>query len=105
MPTPSTGISAAEVRTVAKLARLDLTDAQVEQYRGQLSAVLDHMQRIQRLDLAGVEPMTQPMETTGRLAEDVAGPVLTTASLMGMAPDKAEPFVKVPKVLGESSGA
>lgn len=91
-----------EVRKVAKLSRLALTDAQAEDYRSRLAGVLGYAQRLQALDLSNVEPMAHPMETTNRLGADEPGTTgLSNAALMAIAPDKHPPFVKVPKVMGE----
>jgi aspartyl-tRNA(Asn)/glutamyl-tRNA(Gln) amidotransferase subunit C len=90
-----------EVRKVARLARLVPGDAQAEDYRTRLSAVLGYVERLRALDLSGVEPMAHPMETTNRLAGDDPGPTLASAALMAMAPQTHPPFVKVPKVIGE----
>ena len=98
-------LTSAEVRRVASLARLELSDDQIVRYRSQLSAVLEHVRQLRAIDLRGVEPMTQPVETVNRFEEDSEGPTLPAAALMDMAPDKFEPFVRVPRVFGESSGA
>jgi aspartyl-tRNA(Asn)/glutamyl-tRNA(Gln) amidotransferase subunit C len=98
-------LSAAEVRKVARLARLDLSDDQVEQYRAQLSAVLGYVDRLRTLDLSGVEPMSHPGGQVNRLDDDVPHDPLPTEALMRMAPARMEPFVEVPKVIGEGGGA
>lgn len=132
--TPSNGgdgtggaITAAQVRHVARLARLRLTDAEVELERVRLSAVLGYVQRLGELDLAGVEPLTHPGEVTNRLDEDepmepgaageggvrgrsrgALGGVersLGPAELRELAPSMDGPFVAVPKVIGEGGGA
>ncbi len=93
------------VRKIAKLSRLSLTDAQVAEYGAQMSAILGHMNRLRELDLKDVEPMANVGGTTNSLGEDVPGPTLPNEALMKIAPDTMPPFVKVPKVLGEGSGA
>ncbi len=98
-------LTADEVRKVARLSRLALTDEQVERYRGQLSAILGYVQRLQQVDLAGVEPMAHVGETVNRLDDDVPGPTLSVEALMKMAPDTMPPFIKVPKVIGDGGAA
>lgn len=100
-------LSMPEVRKVAELARLALSDEQLEAYRHQLGDVLGYMQGLRALDLTGVEPMTSPLETGNRLVDDVPGPTLPNASLMDIAPPGAadEPFIRVPKVIGGGEGA
>jgi aspartyl-tRNA(Asn)/glutamyl-tRNA(Gln) amidotransferase subunit C len=94
-----------EVRKVARLSRLALSDEQVERYRTQLSAVLGYMDRLRQVDLTGVEPMAHAGEAVSRLADDTPGPTLATGAFMSMAPEKWPPFIKVPKVIDEGGGA
>ena len=93
-------LSAAAVRAVANLARLELSDDQIDDYRAPMAAVLGYMNRLQTLDLAGIEPMSHPNDTVNRLDADETKPdgLLPTEALMRMAPDKHEPFVRVPGV-------
>lgn len=95
-------LSLADTRKVATLARLALTDAQLDEHRHHLGAILNHVRQLRSLDLSGVEPMTSPVQSVNRLAEDVPGPTLTNEQLMAMAPRGAAepPFVRVPKVIG-----
>ncbi len=94
-----------EVRRVAALARLSLSDAQIEQYRGQISAILGYVHRLAELDLRGVEPLTHAADAVNRLDRDEPGPTLSNAALMAMAPEAMPPFVKVPKVIDGGDGA
>lgn len=89
-----------EVRRVAALSRLALNDAQLETARAQMGAVLGHMNTLRRLDLTNVEPMVYPSDIANRMDDDTPRAGLPTAALMDMAPEKAPPFVKVPKVIG-----
>lgn len=98
-------LSASDVRKVAHLARLRLTEQQVEEYRGKLGAVLGYVERLRELDLADVEPMTTPLETANRFAPDEPEPSLPTSTVMRLAPASSDPFIVVPKVLGDGGGA
>jgi aspartyl-tRNA(Asn)/glutamyl-tRNA(Gln) amidotransferase subunit C len=93
------------VRKVARLSRLALSDAEVEDCRVRLSAVIGYMERLRGLDLSGVEPMAHVAGLTNRLDADAPGPVLSNATLMAMAPERSEPFIKVPKVIDDGGGA
>ena len=97
-------LTSAEVRKIATLARLEITDEQVEAYREKLGAVLGYMERLRELDLTAVEPLTHPMDATNRLDDDTPGPTLPTEAFMERAPATAPPFLKVPKVLGGGGG-
>ena len=98
-------LSADDVRKVARLARLRLEEAEVEDERTRLAAVLGYVERLQSLDLDGVEPLAHVGEQTNRLDPDEVGGHLPNQTLMDMAPQTDPPFVRVPKVLGEGGGA
>lgn len=98
-------LSADDVRKVAKLSRLALSDDQVESYRHQLSAVLGYVDRLRQLDLKSVEPMAHVADTVNRLDDDTPGRTLPNAALMGLAPDRMEPFLRVPKVIDDGTSA
>ena len=100
MPEP---LSAADVQRIARLARLSLADAQVEAERTRLAAVLGYMERLRELDLTGIEPLASPLDAPAALRADEPGPTLPTSALMAMAPETVEPFVRVPKVIGEGA--
>ena len=96
MPGP---LSLDEVRHVAKLARLRLSDEQLEQYRGQLSSVLDHIARISELDVEGVEPMAHPSDLVNRLDDDEPVESLSQQQILRIAPATEGQYLAVPKVL------
>jgi aspartyl-tRNA(Asn)/glutamyl-tRNA(Gln) amidotransferase subunit C len=98
-------LSADDVRKVARLSRLALSDDQVEAYRDKLSAVLGYVERLREVNVEGVEPLTNVADAVNRLDDDVPGPTLTNETLMRMAPEAMPPFVKVPKVIGDGGGA
>ena len=101
----SHALSADQVRKVARLSRLAVSNDKVEEYRAKLAAVLGYMERLQELDLSGVEPVTNVAGSLNRLDADTPGPMLPAEALMKMAPESLPPFVKVPKVLDDGSGA
>lgn len=93
-------LSLDEVRHVAKLARLRLSDAELEQYRRELSSVLDHIARISELDVEGVEPLAHPVDLVNRLADDQPGESLPVEMVLAIAPEIEGRYLAVPKVLG-----
>jgi aspartyl-tRNA(Asn)/glutamyl-tRNA(Gln) amidotransferase subunit C len=101
MPEP---LSEQDVRRIARLARLDLTDDQVRDARHKLAAVVESFEALRGLDLAGVEPLTTVADTHSRMDPDVPGPTLPPAAVAGMAPDRFEDYVKIPKVLDGGGG-
>ncbi len=94
-----------EVRHVAKLARLRLTDDQLEQYRGQLSKILDHIAKLNELDVEGVEPMAHPGDVTNRLDDDEVGASLDVEQVLTLAPATETHFLAVPKVLTDETSS
>lgn len=93
-----------DVRHVARLARLAIPDAQIEDYRRRLQAILAYANRLAELNLDSVEPMaaiTPPdadHHTPFHIAEDRPGDMLPRDTLMKMAPAIDPPYLAVPKV-------
>jgi aspartyl-tRNA(Asn)/glutamyl-tRNA(Gln) amidotransferase subunit C len=94
-----------QVRHVAKLSRLHLTDAEVSGFCEQLSRVLEYVSKLNELPLDGVEPMAHALDMTNALRDDRPMPGLTVAQVLANAPQAAAPFFQVPKVLDEGTGA
>jgi aspartyl-tRNA(Asn)/glutamyl-tRNA(Gln) amidotransferase subunit C len=94
-----------QVRHVAKLSRLRLREEEVHPFAQQLSKVLDYVSKLGELNLDCVEPMTNAMDLTNVLREDVEQPGMPVEQALSNAPEQSPPFFKVPKVLGDGSGA
>jgi aspartyl-tRNA(Asn)/glutamyl-tRNA(Gln) amidotransferase subunit C len=75
------------VRHVARLARLHLEPDELERMREELSSILDHVDRIQRLDLEGVPPTTHVVAVENVLREDSPRPSLPAAEALREAPE------------------
>lgn len=95
----------AQVRHVAKLTRLKLTEEQVARMAEQLSSVLGYVAKLEEVDVAGVEPLAHPVELHNRFRADEAGTALGVEAALSTAPEKDPPYFKVPKVLGDGGGA
>jgi len=98
-------ITVDQVRHVAKLARLRLSEAQVEQYTAQLGNVLDYIEKIDRLDIDAIEPMNHPHDLVSVTRNDEPTDALTQEQALSNAPARSGPFFKVPKVMGDGSSA
>jgi aspartyl-tRNA(Asn)/glutamyl-tRNA(Gln) amidotransferase subunit C len=85
-----------QVLHVARLARLKLTDDEVERMSSELSAVLDHIENISQLDLDGVEPTTHVVELENVLREDVPRPSWPRETMLELAPDATDEGFRVP---------
>jgi aspartyl-tRNA(Asn)/glutamyl-tRNA(Gln) amidotransferase subunit C len=88
------------VAKVARLARLDIDDAQVEHFTEQLGKVMGHFSDIDALDLSNVEPMTQPYPLVNVMREDVEMPTLDTDEVLAAAPAAEERRFRVPPIIG-----
>lgn len=95
-------ISEAEVRYVADLANLRLSDEEVARMCAELGAILTYMDKLNELDTREVEPMAQVLyeaEETATLREDCEGPTLGSAVALANAPLAGAGHFKVPKVI------
>ena len=98
-------IDQAQVRKVAKLSRLDLTEAEVKEFTGQLSAILDYVEKMNELDTENVEPLAHCLPVSNVFREDSVKESLGTEETLSNAPQRDGKFFKVPKILDDSSGA
>jgi len=93
-------ITEADVRHVAMLARLALTDEQVGSLTAELSSLLGHIDDLRKLDLEGVEPTAHPLAMTNRMREDVVVPGLSREDALRNAPDTDGTAFVVPAITG-----
>jgi aspartyl-tRNA(Asn)/glutamyl-tRNA(Gln) amidotransferase subunit C len=91
-------LSLQEVEHIAKLARLELTKDEKERYRAQLSAILEHVARLQELDTASIPPTTSIFGGDSRLRADQPRPGLTPESLLANASEQEKSQFKIPPV-------
>lgn len=89
-----------EVRHVAMLARLALTDEQVETLTTELGAVLGHIDQLQNLDLAGVEPTEHPLAMTNSMRTDVVHECLARELVLLNAPATDGQAFLIPAITG-----
>ena len=85
-----------EVLHVARLARLALTDEEVERLGGQLNAILEAVGKVAELDLEGVEPTSHPLDLVNVWADDEPRPSLASDEVFANAPEREADFFKVP---------
>lgn len=91
-------LSIQEVEHIAKLARLELTDDEIHRYREQLSAILDHVARLQELDTSSIHPMAGVFSAENPLRADESRPGLTPEVLLRTAAQKEQAQFKIPPV-------
>ena len=95
-------ISPADVAHVARLARLELSAAEIDRYTEQLGTVIEHFHDIDELDLADVVPMYQPLPLQNVFRDDVVGPTLDRDEVLAAAPEAEGGRFRVPPILGEA---
>lgn len=91
-----------DVRHIARLARLDLDEAEADTFQPQLQAILDHVNALAALDLDGIEPTAHPHETHSPMRDDTPGDSLDVAAVLANAPDAAQNQIRVPKVVADA---
>jgi aspartyl-tRNA(Asn)/glutamyl-tRNA(Gln) amidotransferase subunit C len=95
-------ITEKEVRYVAELANLNLSEAEVHKFQADLDEILGHVERLNEIDTAGVEPMSQvlyPASDTTTWRADRERPPLGTDIALANAPQSGAGYFKVPRVI------
>ena len=90
-----------DVAHVARLARLALTDEELDLFTGQLAAVLDHARDVESLDVGDVPPTAHPLPLKNVLRPDVPVPSLDRDEVLAAAPSVEDSRFAVPPILGE----
>jgi aspartyl-tRNA(Asn)/glutamyl-tRNA(Gln) amidotransferase subunit C len=99
--TPEHTISRAEVAHLADLARIELTDAELDHLAPQLSVILESIASIQKVAGDDVPPTSHPLPLTNVYRGDVVRPGLTAEEALGGAPEVEQQRFKVPRILGD----
>jgi aspartyl-tRNA(Asn)/glutamyl-tRNA(Gln) amidotransferase subunit C len=92
-------LSEKEVKHVAWLARLGLTDAEIEKFTQQLDVILEHAGKISALDLADIEPTSHAIPLKNVLREDKIGTCLTPEAALLNAPKVEDQAFVVPRIV------
>lgn len=98
----SARITREDVAHVARLARLSVSEEELERFTGQLAAVLEHAEDVAALDTDGVPPTAHPLPLENVLRDDVVRPSLDRAEVLAAAPAVEDDRFRVPPVLGEA---
>ena len=88
-----------EVRHVARLAHIALSDAEVAQFQQQLAHILEYIEQLQTINTDAVEPTSHVLPLKNVLRDDVARPCLPAETVAALAPARQGPFIKVPRVI------
>ena len=95
------GLQRADVEHVAQLARLALTEDELERFTEQLGVILEHAAQVAALDTSGIEPTAHPLPLVNVLRDDTVRPSLDPAEVLAMAPATEDGRFRVPRILEE----
>jgi aspartyl-tRNA(Asn)/glutamyl-tRNA(Gln) amidotransferase subunit C len=90
-----------DVEHVARLARLDLTDEEIDLFTGQLGDILEHAADIEALDVGDIPPTSMPLPMVNVMRADVIRESVDREEVLDQAPDAEDGQFRVPPVLGE----
>lgn len=88
-----------EVEHVARLARLQLSDTELERLREQLDAILAYIDKLKELPIEGVEPTSHAVPLVNVMRDDEVRPGVPREAMLANAPDRAGEFVRVPRII------
>ncbi len=94
-------ITPEDVRHVARLARLELSEAELERMRVEMDAILAYMDKLRSLDTTGVEPTSHAVPLRNVMRDDEPRPSLPRDAMLANAPDRAGDFFRVPRIIEE----
>jgi aspartyl-tRNA(Asn)/glutamyl-tRNA(Gln) amidotransferase subunit C len=94
-------IDRATVEHVARLARLGLSDDEVDRMQTQLSRILEAIEVLAAVDTSRIDPTAQVIQLENVMRDDVVHPGLTREAALANAPERADAFLRVPTVLEE----
>ncbi|MEL6137539.1 MAG: Asp-tRNA(Asn)/Glu-tRNA(Gln) amidotransferase subunit GatC [Cyanobacteria bacterium J06626_23] len=92
-----------QVRKVAHLARLDLSESEEQQLTEQLSSILAYVEQLGQLDTSDVPPTTRAIEVSNVSRQDELAPFGDREQMLDGAPDREDSFFKVPKIMANES--
>jgi aspartyl-tRNA(Asn)/glutamyl-tRNA(Gln) amidotransferase subunit C len=92
-------ISIRDVEYVAKLAKLEFTEAEKVVYQEKLDAILGYMEQLQQLDTQNVAPTTHVLPLENIFRQDELGPCLSHEEALSNAPDQSDGYFRVPKII------
>jgi len=91
-----------DIAKVARLARIALSDEDLARYGAQLGDILEHAERIQRLETKGVEGTSHPLPMVNAFRPDEVTPCLDREEVLAEAPESEDGYFRVPRILDET---
>jgi len=92
-------ITSNDVQKVAKLARLDISDEDLEKYAVQLEKILNYVAELEKIDTKNILPTTRAVEVVNKTREDIVKDTNVREELLDLAPNREGDFFRVPKIL------
>lgn len=92
------GLTEDQVKRVAKLAHIGLTEKEIEEFRGQLSAILDFVSKLQEVDTTNVKPLSQTTGLENVFRQDVVKPSFSQEQALANAPDQHKGYFKTKSI-------
>ena len=93
------GITREDVLHIARLARLELSESELETMRAQLDSILTYIDRLKALDVTGVEPTSHAVPLVNVMRDDEVVPCLPPEEMLRNAPDRVGEFFRVPRII------
>ena len=91
-----------DVRRIATLSRLQLTEEECGVFQRQLEAILEHVESLSALDVTGIAPTSYPAPVYDVMREDIPAASLPVEAVLQNAPEQAQEQIRVPKVIAEA---
>lgn len=91
-----------DVKYIAGLARLKLTEKEIDYFTGQLRGIIGYIDQLKELDTSDIEPTTHPMPMQNVFRPDIVKPPLKLDDVLKNAPAKENGLFKVPRIIEES---
>lgn len=92
-------LSKEETLHVAKLSRLKLNEAEIDQFTNQLNSILGYMDKLNEIDTTDIEPTSHSMKLVNVFRDDIVKESFTPEIMLSNAPEKHNEFYKVPKII------
>ncbi len=96
-----TRITSDDVRKVSNLARLEISDQDVQIYADQLEKILEYVAQLEEIDTTNIPPTTRAVEVINVLREDIIESTNSREDILNLAPRREGEFYRVPKILSE----
>ena len=94
-------ISSDEVKKVARLARLELNENEIEQHAEQLEKILEYIKQLEKINTENIPVTTRAIEVTNVLRKDEKKDYANVEEIIDLAPSRENKFFKVPKIINE----